>query len=85
VDDPRRAVEVALLERDPFAGPQAGGGGEDDHRPVGRVKMRGEPVDLRPRFERTLLRVLPPWVVDAGPRRVRVDDPPGNGSVQDLA
>jgi hypothetical protein len=60
VDDPRLAVEVALLERDPFAGPQAGGGGEDDHRPVGRVEVGGERVDLRPRFERTLLRVLPP-------------------------
>jgi hypothetical protein len=47
--------------------------------------VRGERVDLRPRFERTLFRVLPPWVVDAGPGRVRVDDPPGNGSVQDLA
>jgi hypothetical protein len=47
--------------------------------------LLGERLDLRPRLERTLFRVLPAWVVDTGLGRVRVDDLPGNGSVQELA
>jgi hypothetical protein len=48
IDDPRLTVEIAPLERGPFAGPQTGGGGEHDHRPVDGSELRGERVDLAP-------------------------------------
>lgn len=85
MDDPRVAVEVALLDRDAFAGPKAGGGGDDDHRPVDGTELLGDRVDLRPCLERALLRMLSPRIVDAGLGRVGVDDLPGDRAVEELA
>jgi hypothetical protein len=48
VDDPCLPVEIAPLERDPLAWPQAGGGGEDDHRLVDGTQLLGERLDLGP-------------------------------------
>jgi hypothetical protein len=48
VDDPRLTVEIALLKRDPFAGPQTGGGGGHDHRPVDGTELRAERIELAP-------------------------------------
>jgi len=85
IDDPYLGVEIALLERDPLTRPQAGSGGEDDHRPVDRAEALGDGVDLRPRLERALLLVLPPRIVDAGLGRIGVEDLPGDRPVQELA
>src|SRR6266511_5518178 len=47
VDDSCLAVDVALLERHPLAGPQSGRG-EEDRRPVARPEAHGELVELSP-------------------------------------
>jgi hypothetical protein len=47
-------VDVAVLERDPFARPQAGRGGEQHQRAVPSSDPVGEGADLRPGVERTL-------------------------------
>src|SRR5215218_10712596 len=48
VDDSCLAVDVALLERHPLAGPQSGRGREKHCRPVARPEPPSELVELRP-------------------------------------
>ena len=48
VDDSCLAVDVALLERHPLAGPQSGRGREEYRRPVARPEPHGELVELSP-------------------------------------
>ena len=48
VDDARLAVDVALLERDPLARAQPGGGGEEHHRPVPRRRGSRRPRRVLP-------------------------------------
>src|SRR6266511_3928465 len=55
VDDSCLAVDVALLERHPLAGPQSGRGREQDRRPVAWPEARSELVELGPWLERSLL------------------------------
>jgi hypothetical protein len=67
-------VDIAVLERNPFARSHAGGGGEEHHRPEPRPKPIRERLELLPRLERALLgapslRVLDPLLggVDVEP------------------
>jgi hypothetical protein len=48
VDDSCLAVDVALLERHPLAGPQSRRGREEYRRPVARPQPHGELVKLSP-------------------------------------
>jgi hypothetical protein len=77
-------IVVAVLERDPFAGAQAGGGGEQDHGPVARSELGGECLELAVRVERAHLAARRLGVVDAGLGRVAVDEAPLDGSGEGL-
>jgi hypothetical protein len=59
------AVDVALLERHPLAGPQTDRGREEDRRPVARPEPRGDRVELSPWLERSLLGAPTLRVVDS--------------------
>lgn len=48
VEDAGLVVDVAVLERDPFARPQPGRGGEQHERPVARPDLVGELSDVCP-------------------------------------
>lgn len=63
-------VDVSELEREPFAGPQARGGGEHDDRPESPSELVGELPDLVPGFEGTLLGPSPLRVLDPFYRRI---------------
>jgi hypothetical protein len=65
-----------VLERDPFAGAQAGGGGEKDHRSVARSELGGERVEFAGGVEWAHLVARRLRVVDAGLGRVCVDQAP---------
>jgi hypothetical protein len=84
VDEPGVQVDVAVLERDPFAGAQAGGGGEQDHRSVARSELGGERVELVVGVERVHLAAWRLRVVDAGLGGVGVEQTPLNGSGERL-
>jgi hypothetical protein len=66
VDEPVVEVDVAVLEGDPFAGAQAGGGGEQDHRSVQGSELGGERLELAVGVERAHLAARRLRVVDAG-------------------
>jgi hypothetical protein len=76
VDEALLAVDVAVLERNPFAGASAGGGGEQDHRPVARPELGGERRELAVGLKWAHLAARRMWVVDAGLGRVGVDQAP---------
>ncbi|MGH2946511.1 MAG: hypothetical protein ACRDPC_09690 [Solirubrobacteraceae bacterium] len=84
VDEAVVEVDVAVLERDPFAGAQAGGGGEQDHRPVDGSELGGEGVELGLRVEGVHLAARRLRVVDASLARVGVDETPLDGSRERL-
>jgi hypothetical protein len=85
VDDSRLAIHVAVLEREPFAGTQPGGRGEEHHRTVMGAERSSECVELRPRLERPLLLAAPGWVVDPDLRRVLDEHLPGDRTLEYLA
>jgi hypothetical protein len=78
------AVDIALLERHPLAGPQSGRGREEYRRPVARPEPRGELLELSPRLERSLLRAPTLRVVDTLLGRVGVDHSPDDCPCQHL-
>ena len=80
----RGAVDVAVLERDPFARPHAGGGGKDHHRPQPRAESFRDRVEFRPGLERALLGASPLRVLDALLGRVDVEHPPHDRSGEHL-
>jgi hypothetical protein len=84
VDDPLVAIDVALLECDPFRRPQPGRRREQDHRPVPWPDRRGDRFQLPPRLERMLLLSASRRVVDADLRGIDVDHSPGDRSLQHL-
>jgi len=78
------AVDVAVLERDPFAWAQAGGGGEQDHRSVARPELGGERSELAVGLERVHLAARRLRVVDAGLGGVGVEEAPLDGAREGL-
>jgi hypothetical protein len=84
VDEALLAVDVAALERNPFARAQAGGGGEQDHRSVTRPELGGEPGDLLVRVEWAHLAARRLRVVYAGLGRIGVEEAPLDGSSESL-
>lgn len=56
VDDAGLPVHVALLERDPLTGSQAGRRGERHDRAIALAKLFGKPVELVPRFRTAVSR-----------------------------
>src|SRR5262245_12667028 len=70
VDDALVAIDVALLECDPFRWPQPGRRREQDHRPVPWPDRGSESFELRPRLERVLLPPASRRVVDADLRGI---------------
>ena len=76
VGDASVAVDVAVLERDPFARSHPGGGGEEHHRREARLEPFGDRVDLLPGLERAFLGAPPLRVLDSLLGRVDVEQPP---------
>jgi hypothetical protein len=74
-----------VLERDPFAGTQTGGGGEQDHWSAARSELGGKSLELAVGVERAHLAARRLWVVDAGLGRVGVDEAPLDGSGEGLS
>jgi hypothetical protein len=84
VEDSCLAVDVALLERHPLAGPQSPRGREEHRRPVARPEPHGELVELSPGLERSLLGAPTLRVVDSLLGRVGVDHSPDDCACQHL-
>jgi hypothetical protein len=78
------AVDVALLERHPLAGPQTGRGREEYRRPVAPPEPRGELAELSPGLERSLLGAPTLRVVDSLLGGVGVDHSPDDCVCQHL-
>src|SRR5205085_4270933 len=84
VDHPRLAVDVAMLERNPLPGPEAGRGSEQHEWTEARSQFCRERAQLVPRFERPLLRAPALRVVDALLSRIHVDHAPADSAREHL-
>jgi hypothetical protein len=85
VHDSCRLVDIAMLEREPLARPQPGRGCEEDDRTEVSAKPVGEPSELVPGLERSLLDAGALGVLDALLGGVSVDHSPLDGAGERLA